>query len=438
MLKRTDFPEYFQFGAATSAYQIEGHDFGGAGRCHWDDFAAAGQVAGGTAGAVACDHYHRYASDRDLLRGFDAYRFSTSWARVLPEGTGAVNQRGLDFYDRLVDAILARDLAPNLTLYHWELPSALAARGGWTNPDIAGWFADYTDVVMARIGDRIAATATLNEPWCSGWLGHFTGQHAPGMRDIAATASAMHNLLRAHGAALQSLRARGQKNLGLVLNFEAVQPDSTSPENISAATTYDAIINHWFISAITNRRYPDAALSGLGAHLPPGWEHDMQQIGQPLDWLGVNYYTRQIIKADPTADWPGLRARPGDLAKTQMGWEIYPDGLEQILTNLRDNYTGALPLYVTENGMARDDRNDAGQIDDPERIDYINQHLRALHRAIAQGVNVRGYFYWSLLDNFEWAHGYEKRFGLIHVDFSSQLRTPKASYRMFKQAFAKT
>ncbi len=436
MLTRQDFPEGFLFGAATSAYQIEGSDFGGCGPSHWDSFAARkGKVANGDTGARACDHYHRYGSDLDLLRGLDAYRFSTNWARVLPDGR-SVNQAGLDFYDRLVDAILARGLRPFLTLYHWDLPAALAQKGGWTNPDIARWFGDYTEVVLDRIGDRVASVATLNEPWCVAWLSHFLGQHAPGLSDIGAAARAMHYVLVAHAESMQRMRARGQQNLGIVLNFEHVQSHDNTAENLAAAARSDAIFNRWFVEALTKGTYPQAALQGLQPHLPAGWQDDLALIARPLDWLGVNYYTRQIVAADPGAPWPATRAISGTLPRTDMGWEVYPQGLGALLNRLTDDYTGKLPIYVTENGMARADHCAQGTINDPERWRFIQDHLAQVRQAMQNGANVKGYFYWSLLDNYEWAFGYDKRFGLVHVDFDTLQRTPKQSYHRYMAAFA--
>lgn len=438
MLNRSDFPNSFVFGAATSAYQIEGHSFGGAGQTHWDQFAhVPGNVVNGENGSIACDHYHRYQEDLDFLIGFDAYRFSTSWARVLPEGRGTANQAGLDFYDRLVDAVLERGLQPFLTLYHWELPAALSDLGGWSNRDIAGWFGDYTDIVIARLGDRLASVATINEPWCVAYLSHHLGHHAPGKIDLAAAACSMHNVLLAHGESLQRMRASGQENLGIVLNFEHVQPEDSTPDNVTATNSYDAILNQWFVQALTKGSYPQAALSGFIQHMPDGWQDDMEMISKPLDWLGVNYYTRQIIAADPGAPWPSNKSVSGPLNKTQMSWEIYPEGLYKVLARLKNEYTNDLPLYVTENGMAWNDQVIGLDVNDPERLDYFDQHLRAVHRALNDGVNIQGYFFWSLLDNFEWAYGYDKRFGLIHVDFKTQVRTPKMSYRMLKKAFGR-
>ncbi|MCR8723947.1 GH1 family beta-glucosidase [Frigidibacter sp. ROC022] len=429
-LTRNDFPEGFLFGAATAAYQIEGARFGGCGSSHWDSFARTpGNVAGAEDGSLACDHYHHWEADLDLLKdgNFDAYRFSTSWARVLPEGRGKPNPEGLDFYDRLVDGILERGLKPFQTLYHWELPSALADLGGWENRDVAQWFGDFTEVIDARIGDRVARIATINEPWCVAWLSHFLGVHAPGKRDIRAATRAMHHVLLAHGTAVQRLRARGRDNLGVVLNFDFCDPASNAQEDWKAADLNDQIFNRWYIEGITRGAYPPELLGALAPHMPEGWQDDMGLISQELDWLGVNYYTRHIHAADPGAPWPATKQVEGHLPKTQSGWEIYPDGLYHFLMRAHEE-TGGLPIFVTENGMAWDDRIENGAVPDPEREAYIDRHLAAVRMALADGANVQGFFYWSLLDNYEWAEGYEKRFGLVHVDYETQVRTPKASY----------
>ena len=438
--RRESFPQGFRFGAATSATQIEGTGFGGAGASHWDTFAAnPGNVARAETPGRACDHYHHWESDLDLLRdaGFDAYRFSVSWARVLPDGIGQSNALGLDFYDRLVDGMLKRGLEPYLTLYHWDLPSALALKGGWANRDIAGWFADYARVVIGRLGDRVTATATINEPWCVAWLSHFLGAHAPGLRDIRAAGHAMHDVLLAHGTAVQALRADGLHNLGIVLNFEHVAAASNLAQDQRACATEDALLNRWFLEALTRRTYPDAALAGLARHLPSGWQADMALIGTPLDWLGVNYYRRALRADAPGQPWPAGREVSGPLPKTTMGWEIYPEGLEALLIRLAGEMPQDFPLYVTENGMSGDDRIVDCGVDDRVRIAYVEAHLQATRRAIAGGANVKGFFYWSLLDNYEWALGYEKRFGLVHVDFQSLKRTPKTSYHAFAEMLAR-
>ncbi|MBO9395263.1 beta-glucosidase [Shimia sp. R9_2] len=435
--KRSDFPEGFQFGVATSSYQIEGHSFGGAGRTHWDDFAATpGNVVRAENGALGCDHYNRLEEDLDLIAGLgvDTYRFSTSWARVLPEGRGTPNQQGLDFYDRLVDGLLARGINPALTLYHWELPSALADLGGWRNRDIAGWFGDYTDTLMRRIGDRVWSVAPINEPWCVGWLSHFVGAHAPGLRDIRATARAMHHVLLAHGTAIQVMRGHGMKNLGAVCNFEWATPLDDSAEAAAAAARYDAIYNRFFLGGLFKGEYPALALEGLEPHLPKGWQDDFEVITTPVDWSGLNYYTRKLI-GPQDGPWPRYSEHTGDLPLTSMGWEIYPDGLRDFLIRMAREYTGDLPIYVTENGMSAPDHlTDRGVVEDPHRMSYLNSHLSAVQDALAADVPLKGYYIWSLMDNYEWALGYEKRFGLIHVDFDSFARTPKASYHALAQA----
>ncbi|WP_022707494.1 GH1 family beta-glucosidase [Paracoccus zeaxanthinifaciens] len=432
---RSDFPADFVFGAATSAYQIEGSSNGNAGASHWDSFAATpGNIMDDSNGSIACDHYNRWPEDLDLIRdaGMGAYRFSTSWARVMPDGA-TPNPEGMDFYDRLVDGMLERGLQPHLTYYHWELPAALAVKGGWQNRDIAARFADYCVAVNARLGDRIAGAATLNEPWCIAWLSHFLGHHAPGLRDIRAAGHAMHHVLLAHGQAMSALRAEGAKNLGIVLNFETAHPADDTPAAARTAEVQDAIYNQWFIRAVMGQGYPEAALEGLRPHMPAGWEEDMQAIAQPIDWLGVNYYTRKL-HAPGAGLWPAARDVAGPLPKTQMDWEIRPEGLTEFLTRLKRDHVGDLPIFVTENGMAEAAGPDVTQ--DPTRVAFIGDHLRAAKAAMDQGVNLRGFFYWSLLDNYEWGWGYGPRFGLVHVDYATQKRTPKSSWHAMRAMLA--
>jgi beta-glucosidase len=437
---RKDFPEGFEFGVATSAYQIEGSDFGGCGRSQWDDFAATpGNVVRGENGAIACDHYNKWADDFDLIKdcGMDSYRFSTSWARVMPEGRGQVNQQGLDYYERLVDGLLERGIKPYATLYHWELPSAILDMGGWRNRDIADWFADFTEVIMGRIGDRVHASATFNEPWCITWLSHFLGHHAPGVKDIRAATRAMHHVLLAHGKSIQSMRGLGMDNLGVVMNFEYANPIDDTPEAKDAAKLYDGIYNRWFLGGVFDKAYPEDVLAEIGEHLPENYQDDFETIATPVDWLGVNYYTRKIIAPNDSGQFPYHDEVEGPLPKTAMEWEVYPQGLHHFLTWADREYTKGLPIYVTENGMASYDEVEDGEVNDPARIDYLNQHLAAVRQAIADGSPVKGYFVWSLLDNYEWALGYDKRFGLVHVDFESLERTPKGSYLGLKEALAK-
>ncbi|MEM6539008.1 MAG: GH1 family beta-glucosidase [Pseudomonadota bacterium] len=437
-LTRTDFPDGFLFGAATSSYQIEGHGTGGAGRTHWDDFAATpGNVVRCEDGRLACDHYNRWEDDLDLLKGLnvDVYRFSTSWARVLPEGRGPVNEAGLDFYDRLVDGLLARGIKPALTLYHWELPSALADLGGWRNRDIADWFADYTALIADRLGDRIWSAAPINEPWCVGWLSHFVGAHAPGLRDIRAAARAMHHILLCHGRAIEVMRAAGMSNLGAVCNLEWATPANDTPESLAAAARYDAIYNRFFLGAMFQGEYPELVLDGLEPHLPAGWQDDFETIQTPVDWCGLNYYTRTVVSKGGDA-WPFYTHTSGNLPKNSIGWETYPQGLYDFLLRVHREYTGELPIIVTENGMATDDTmGPDGRVDDPSRLAFVQCHLQAVQRAIADGVPVGGYFLWSLMDNYEWALGYEKRFGSVFVDFDTLKRTPKTSYHALSAAF---
>lgn len=427
-LKRADFGPSFVFGAATSAYQIEGGQADGRGPSIWDSFAATpGNTAGGDTGVTACDHYHRWREDLDLVRdgGFDAYRFSFAWPRLVPDGTGAVNEKGVAFYDRLIDGMLERGLRPFGTLYHWDLPSALQDRGGWLSRDIAGWFAEYAALVGRRFGDRLASTATVNEPWCVSVLSHLFGKHAPGLRDLRAAARAMHHVLLAHGEGIRALRAEGVGNLGIVINLEKSEAATPAPGDVDAARMWDGTFNRWFLGGALKGEYPRDVTDLLAPYLPEDWERDMDTVGRPLDWCGINYYTRTLMRHDPQGgilSW--ARAEPR-LETTDLGWEIFPEGLTELLVRVAREYT-SLPLYVTENGMA-----ERPGLDDTRRVRFHADHLRAVLAAKAQGVDVRGYFAWSLLDNFEWAEGYAKRFGLVEVDFETLERRPRASYRAF-------
>ncbi|PIE06968.1 MAG: beta-glucosidase [Rhodobacterales bacterium] len=435
---RADFPDGFLFGAATAATQIEGSSFGGAGPSHWDTFAATpGNTDKGDNPAVACGSYTRLDEDLDLLEGahLDAYRFSLNWSRVLPEGRGAANPEGLDYYERLVDGALERGLKPMATLYHWDMPAALADLGGWRNRDVAEWFADYAEVVIRRLGDRLFSTATINEPWCVSYLSHFLGVHAPGLRDIRATARAMHFVLLAHGKGIGRMRALGQKNLGIVLNHEDITPADDSPEAAAAAAREDATYNRWFLEGVFRGSYPAEALEGLGPHMPRGWQDDMATISAPLDWIGSNYYTRSLI-APADGPWPATTHVAGPLPKTEMGWEIFPEGLTNVLERVRA-HAGGIPQYMSENGMAAPDVVANGEVADADRIAYIDAHFRAALKAIEAGVPLKGFIIWTLIDNFEWAVGYDKRFGIVRVDFDTLERTPKASYHALKAALAR-
>jgi beta-glucosidase len=432
------FPPSFLWGAATAAYQVEGAvREGGRGPSIWDTFAhTPGKIKDGSDGDAACDHYHRWRDDLELLAGLglDAYRFSVAWPRVVPDGRGPVNVQGLDFYERLVDGLLARGLKPFCTLYHWDLPQALEDEGGWTRRDTAQRFADYAALVSGRLGDRVFAYATLNEPWCSAHLGYATGEHAPGRRSLEASLRAAHTLLLAHGLALDALRhnAPGAQQ-GIVLNPAQFYPASEALEDVAAAQRCDALTNGWYLGPLFGGAYPAEAWVGFDEAVPEVRDGDLAIIGGRLDYLGVNYYTPSFVGHEAAGGWPNLRwAERRGVERTAMGWEVYPPGLTDLLLRLHRE-TG-LPLYVTENGAAYQDAvNERGEIDDAPRIRYLERHLAAVAEAMRSGADVRGYFAWSLLDNFEWAEGYAKRFGLVYVDYGSQARTPKRSYGWFQR-----
>jgi beta-glucosidase len=442
MTQEYRFPSGFLFGAATSAYQIEGSPLAdGAGPSIWHRFShTPGAIETGETGDVACDHYRRYEDDVGLMHdlGLAAYRFSISWSRVLPTGRGTINPPGLAFYDRLVDRLLARGISPMATLYHWDLPAALDDAGGWLNRDIAGWFADYASTMVRRLGDRVALWATINEPWVVSDAGYLHGLHAPGHASPSEAPLASHNLLRAHGAGIQAIRGEGGRQAGLVVNLEPKYPASDRPADLSATRRADAYMNRQFLDPVFLGRYPEEMPEIFGDAWPRFPAEDQALISQPLDFLGINYYTRGVMRHDE-AELP-LRAsrvrQPGRL-HTTLDWEVYPEALTEVLLWVRDRY-GAVPLYITENGAAFEDppEVDAAVLPDPLRVQYLGDHLRAAHLAIQQGVDVRGYFAWSLLDNFEWSAGYSQRFGLYHVNFTTQRRTPKASARYYALVIA--
>ena len=427
------FPPDFVWGVATSAYQIEGaarED--GRGPSIWDTFShTPGKTVNGDTGDVACEHYHRMPADVDLIAdlGVDAYRFSIAWPRVQPLGKGAWNPKGLDFYDRLVDRLLAKGLQPHATLYHWDLPQALQDDGGWGSRDTADRFAEYAAVMGRRLGDRVATICTHNEPWCTAYLGHHTGQFAPGARDPQLAAQVSHHLLLSHGKALVAMRESGVKApLGIVLNQSSVTPATSSQADLDKAAREYATFVRWYMEPIFRKAYPTAP--GLTIY-PEVGENDFNIIAQPLDFLGINYYTRIWASADT----PPVPA-PNAMGTNDMGWETFPSGLADLLKQIHRDYA-LPPIYITENGFARADGVDQGQVHDPERITYVRTHLEALKSAMDAGVDVRGYFYWSLFDNYEWNSGYEKRFGLVHVDYDTQQRTLKDSARWYSDFIRK-
>jgi beta-glucosidase len=454
------FPAGFVWGAATAAYQIEGSATAdGRAPSIWDTFShTPGRVRNGDTGDVACDHYRHSSDDIALMSaiGLNAYRFSLAWPRIVPQGVGPVNQAGLDFYDRLVDELLEHGIQPFATLYHWDLPQTLEDRGGWTSRATAERFADYATVAATRLGDRIANWTTLNEPWCSAFLGYGNGVHAPGRANHTEVLRAHHHLLLAHGlgtAALRSVLPAGAQ-VSVTLNLAAVRPNTQAPADRDAARRIDGLANRLFLDPVFHGRYPDDVLADT-AHLVdwhtlvrPG---DLIEISRPLDSLGINYYSPTVVagpgpatgaprgqaqQATPSA-WPAadeVRFLPAPGPVTAMGWPIDADGLRQLLTRLRDEIP-SVPLFITENGAAFDDYTAPdGHVRDPERISYLHAHLTAVAQALTEGTDVRGYFVWSLLDNFEWAYGYSKRFGIVHVDFASQRRTPKDSARWYAEA----
>jgi beta-glucosidase len=442
------FPDGFLWGAATASYQIEGAvSEDGRGASIWDTFShTPGRIRHEHTGDVACDHYHRWREDLDLAAslGLGAYRFSIAWPRVIPNGDGAVNLRGLDFYDRLVDGLLERGIAPVATLYHWDLPQALQDRGGWTSRASADAFARYAEVVAERLGDRVSMWITLNEPWVSAFVGHAIGRHAPGLRDPRSAIQAAHHLLLAHARALEPLRATAGP-VGIALNVTEVVPASDSPEDAMAAALADQQVNGWFLEPLRRGRYPGDMARAYGSLLDGIVEAgDLEAIAAPIDFLGINYYTRTHVAAGPPATdaddpmrlLPYRSVLPDGPSRTAMDWPVEPDGLRAFVGRLAREDPG-LPIQVTENGSAWDDAvAPDGSVTDPERVEYLESHLAALHDAIADGARVEGYFAWSLLDNFEWAEGYTKRFGLIHVDYATQRRVPKASARRYAEIVA--
>ncbi len=430
---RRVFPPDFRWGAATAAYQIEGAaSADGRGESIWDRFShTPGKTIHGDTGDVACDHYHLFRADVDRMRelGLKSYRFSIAWPRVAPDGGAPTNAAGLGFYSRLVDALLEAGITPMPTLYHWDLPQALEDAGGWANADTAPRFADYADACFAALGDRVTDWITLNEPWCSAHLGYVSGDHAPGHKDIGLGLRAGHTLLVAHGLAVQRFRARRRDGaIGLTVNLGPSHPATESAEDVAAARRWDAYMNRWFLDPVHRSDYPMEMREAFGDALPAFTDEERDTVTSPIDFIGVNYYTRAVMRHDPDSAFVQLGwADVPDAPRTAMGWEVYPKGLYETLTWLRDAYDNPL-VYITENGAAYDDAlAPDGGCHDPERTAYLHAHFLAAHDAIRDGVRLGGYYVWSLMDNFEWAYGYTKRFGIIHVDYATQARTPKDS-----------
>ena len=446
------FPEGFLWGAATAAYQIEGAaSEDGRGTSIWDTFShTPGKVLHGDTGDIACDHYHRLEGDLDLIAslGLRAYRFSVAWPRIQPAGSGPANRVGLDFYRRLVDGLLERRITPALTLYHWDLPQALEDRGGWTSRETGERFAEYATIVYEELVDLVPFWITLNEPWVSAWLGHGVALHAPGKQDSNAALAATHHLLLGHGLALEAMRqAGGNVRIGITLNLSPVRPASAEPADAEAARRVDGNANRLYLDPLLRGAYPEDMLRHYRAVSDFSFvrDGDLERISQPLDFLGVNFYMRHTVRDEAGGGASRLRTAmrfadlgaetvlPDGIETTAMGWPVEPDGLTELLVRLDEEYT-KLPIYITESGAAFHDYADPeGVVNDEERVAYLDAHFRAAREAIERGVDLRGYFVWSLLDNFEWAEGYSKRFGLIHVDYPTQRRTPKASGRWYRE-----
>lgn len=439
------FPANFIWGAATSAYQIEGATReDGRGASIWDTFSATpGAVYRGDTGDIAVDHYHRTQEDLALMAGMglNSYCFSIAWPRILPDGTGAVNSRGLDFYERLVDDMLAKGIVPFAKLYHWDLPQALEDRGGWRNRETALAFADYAEIVARRLGDRVPYWLTHNEPWCAAFLGYGIGIHAPGVRDRQAAVDAAHHLLLSHGLAIPRLRTytNPQAQLAITLNLYPIYPADDSPETQHAVKYVDTFKNRWFLDPIFRGSYPEDFFQEFGTNPPPIQDGDFDIISTPIDILGVNYYSRNVVRGLPvtkSADgsqgdfYEEIPFVPGS-SYTAMNWEVYPEGLYDMLARLHRDYKPR-SIMVTENGAAYDDQwNGNDQVSDPERLEYLRTHIQAVAKALEHGVPMNGYFAWSLTDNFEWAEGYNKRFGIVYVDYPTQRRIIKDSGRWY-------
>jgi beta-glucosidase len=437
----TAFPDDFLWGTATSSYQIEGAvDEDGRGPSIWDTFThTPGTIEDGSTGDVACDHYHRWREDVQLMAdlGVDAYRFSIAWPRILPEGTGTVNEPGLDFYDRLVDGLLDAGITPFVTLYHWDLPQALQDQGGWADRAIVPAFAAYAETVAKRLGDRVTHWITHNEPWVVAFLGHYFGEHAPGEQDLTTALQVAHHLLVSHGQATQALRASADDpQVGITLNLTSARPAHDPDTDAAAVRRADGFQNRWFLDPVYGRGYPDDLVAHYGDRMPAMEDGDLDLAAVPTDFLGVNYYRPQWVEPAPDDPLGFASLGPETLADrgytiTEMGWPVDPSGLRDLLSRLDADYP-VEAIYITENGAAFPDTVEDGTVDDPQRIAYYQGHLEATADAIADGAPLDGYFAWSLLDNFEWAFGYTKRFGLVYVDYDTQARIPKASARWYR------
>lgn len=446
-MKAGRFPDNFVWGAATASYQIEGAvNEDGRGPSIWDTFShTPGATLNGDTGDVACDHYHRWPADVQLMQdlGLQAYRFSIAWPRIVPQGFGQTNPHGLDFYDRLVDALLTANITPYVTLYHWDLPQALQDKGGWANRDTVEAFVEYVETVVERLGDRVSHWITHNEPWVTAFVGHFQGRHAPGIKHLPTALQVAHHLLLSHGRVVPMLRsARPSARVGITLNLAPIAPASASPDDQAAAARFDMFLNRWFLDPLYGRGYPHDLVALYGDAMPQITPNDLDIIAAQTDFLGINYYAPQTVRAVPFTEHPvGAAPRPveDEIAAgrevTEMGWPIVPDGLRDLLLRVQHDYAPKA-IYITENGAAFADTVTAGAVHDPRRIAYLQGHLTAASEALQAGVPLRGYFVWSLMDNFEWALGYSKRFGIVYVDYATQERILKDSAGWYKRVVA--
>ncbi|CAG4912845.1 unnamed protein product, partial [Acidithrix sp. C25] len=459
--RQTNFPQDFIWGAATASYQIEGAiSEGGRGPSIWDTFShTPGRVHNDDNGDVACDHFNRYGEDLELISdlGLKAYRFSIAWPRIQPTGKGPLNHEGLDFYRRLVEGLREKGVTPVATLYHWDLPQPLEDAGGWRVRDTSYYFSDYASIVAEALGDSIGSWITLNEPWCSAWLGYGIGVHAPGDQDLAAAVAATHHLLLGHGLAVGAIREHSTSNVGITLNLANIRAASSDEADLTAARLADGNANRIFLDPIFKGAYPNDMAQHYGAIMPEIHEGDLATISTPIDFLGINFYAPSTIASRDRIDQARIAGylvddskapnlvdrdmgaigvgRPG-VPRTPMRWEVESDALRELLVRVRDDY-GRFPIFITENGRANDDYvGSDGSVKDPERIEYVHDHLLAVHQAIESGVDVKGYFLWSLMDNFEWSYGFSKRFGIIWVDYDTGRRVKKDSFHWYKNVIS--
>ncbi len=445
-MSKITFPKDFIWGSATASYQVEGAvNQDGRGESIWDRFShTPGKVLNGDTGDVACDHYNRYREDVQLMKelGLKGYRFSVAWPRIYPQGKGQVNQKGLDFYSSLVDELLKADIEPIVTLYHWDLPQALQDMGGWDNRDVADYFAEYAFKMYDVLGDRVKKWITHNEPWVVAFLGNAFGQHAPGYTDLALAVRISHHLLLSHAKAVQAYRQSGNDDggqIGITLNLTPVYPASDTPEDGQAVQFLDGFQNRWFLDTVFKGTYPEDMLAFYQekCNAPVIYPGDMELIANnPIDFIGINYYTRSVVKKGKKDSFDSVEHVRPEGKYTEMGWEVYPQGLYDLLMRVHRDYN-APTIYITENGAAfKDDKVVDGTVDDQDRLEYLKSHFEAAYRAIQDGVNLKGYYVWSFMDNFEWAFGYSKRFGIVYVDYETLKRTPKKSALWYRDVIA--